>query len=96
MRDRDSGRGAETLRSLRVINIEQKCGNFERSEVAAGAYGLRCDVFDGFAGVEADNLVLTLVQALDKTFNGNLIQVPHWVGLLIVELRRSVKHELAQ
>ena len=79
-----------------MVDVQQQSGDFKSGEVASSADGLGCDVFNCFACVETDDLIFSLLEAFDQTFDRDWVQVPHRVCLFIIELGRSIKHKLSK
>ena len=89
--DRDSCRGLEDLVLGGMVNVQEKGGNFQGSEVATCTNGLGCNVFDCFAGIESDGLLLADTQAFNNSYDCSLRYVPYGVSLFIIELGCSIE-----
>ena len=79
-----------------MVDVKQQGSHFESGEVATRRNRLRGDVFYSLAGVKAYDVIFALVETLDQAFDGERVQVPHRISLLVIQLGRSVKHELAE
>ena len=78
-----------------MVDIQQQSSNLKGSEIASSTNGLGCDVLDCLASIESHDLILSLIQALDKTLDGHWREVPHGVCLLIIKLSGCIEHELS-
>ena len=89
--DRNSCRGLEDLILGGMVNIQEKRGNFQGSEVATCTNGLCSNIFDCLAGVESDGLLLADTQAFNDSYYCGLRYVPNRISLLIIELSCSIE-----
>ena len=70
VRDRDSCRNPKRLIRHRIVNVEEESDDVEVGKGAASTDRLRRDILDSLAGVEADDFVLSSVEALDQHCHG--------------------------
>jgi len=74
----------EYLISLSVVDIKQKCGDFQACKLVSCTNRLSSDVFKRFTSVKPNSFILTAIKALNKRINCWLWNFPDYTRLCIV------------